>query len=72
MAAEAIKSLHPSVVMVAGEPKTAAAPRFEAVETELMADGIDQKLLARATLTDLEAKVGPTDNRRVEIRLFTK
>jgi len=78
-AAESIKALHPSIVRIADEPTVAgganprsADPRFEAVEAELIADGVDQKLLARAALTDLDAKVGPADNRRVEIRLFTK
>jgi hypothetical protein len=78
-ASEAIRSKHPKQVVVAGEPKTVstpgfdtkfADPRFESVETELIADGMDSNLLARAALTDNEAKVGATGNRRVEIRLY--
>ena len=76
-AAAAILRSHPAHVVIAGE-KTAsrgfdprlAEPRFAAVEQALIADGVSPKVLARAPLTDAEAKVGPTGKRRVEIRLF--
>ncbi len=78
-AAAAIKSKNPSHVIVAGEPKTVVAPgfnpklaepRFVAVEQALIAEGVSERVLARASLTDGEAKIGMTGNRRVEIRLF--
>ena len=78
-AALAIQQKHPARVIVAGEPKTVVAPgfnprladpRFEAVERALLAQGVDPKLLSRAALTDDQAKVGVTGNRRVEINLY--
>jgi len=78
-AALAIKAKHPKQIVVAGEPMTVAAhgfdpklaePRFEVVERALIAEGIDSNMLSRAALTDVEARVGPTGNRRVEIRLY--
>lgn len=79
LAAAAIRDTHPALVVVAGEPNTVTAPgydprlaepRFMAVEQALAAAGVDSNTMARAELTDLEAKVGATGDRRVEIRLL--
>ncbi len=78
LAAAAIRDTHPALVVIAGEPNTVIAPgydpklaepRFIAVEQALVAAGVDPNTMARAELTDLEAKVGATGDRRVEIRI---
>jgi outer membrane protein OmpA-like peptidoglycan-associated protein len=75
----AIVNTHPARVTIAGEPNTVTAPgydpklaepRFIAIEQALIAAGVDSKIMERGALTDLEAKVGATGDRRVEIRLF--
>jgi outer membrane protein OmpA-like peptidoglycan-associated protein len=79
LAAAAARDTHPALVVIAGEPNTVTAPgydpklaepRFIAVEQALVAAGVDPNTLARAELTDLEAKVGATGDRRVEIRMI--
>ncbi len=79
LAAEKIKATHPAHVAIAVYPKIIAEDgsnprladsRFDVVEGALVADGVDQRILARAMLTDLEVKAGPAGNRRIEIRLL--
>jgi hypothetical protein len=79
-AAKAITAMRPVHVAIAGQPSEAAPksgfnpslsdPRFDAITTALIAEGINPQLLVRTSLTDAEAKVGPSGKRRVEIRLL--
>jgi outer membrane protein OmpA-like peptidoglycan-associated protein len=79
-AAASVRDTKPAVVELAGYAETSAMPgarhladpRFNAVTDALIADGVDPRLLARVPLTDSEASLPATADRRVEIRLLEK
>ena len=80
-AAAAAKAIPAAKIEIAGylDSATAAptsrrfsAPRFNAVEQALIADGIDPKLFVRAQLADTESALPGTADRRIEIWLIGK
>jgi hypothetical protein len=75
-AAAAIRTKKPSMVAVstgvAGSNLQLAAPRFEAIQKALVADGVPTDIIARATLPDPRENVTPVANQRAEIFLFLK
>ncbi len=73
-AAVAIREGHPRLVIVSagtspGDNLNFAEARFKSVQAVLVADGVSPALIARATLTEAPAELGPTAERRVEIKL---
>jgi len=77
-AAAKVKKTRPSTVAVAGYTYNDATPeenlrlatqRVKSVENELIADGVDPKLLLSLPLGAPDDSVGMTGDRRIEIRL---
>jgi len=75
-AATIIGRTHPDQVIIAagvspGGNMEMSQPRFEAVRQALVADGVDQDVIARAAIADPKLDTMPA-KQRVEIRLVKK
>jgi len=76
-AADTIRMRRPDTVVIAAGEDSAdnmklAPARFAAVRAALVADGVDDDLIARAPLAEIALNAGPTGDARVEIRLVRK
>lgn len=74
-AAISIKEGHPGKVIISagsapGDNLRFAEARFNAVQAQLVAKGVDPAILARATLVESPVELGPMADRRVEIKLI--
>jgi outer membrane protein OmpA-like peptidoglycan-associated protein len=74
-AAISIKEGHPGRVMVSagsapGDNLQFAEARFKTVQGQLVAKGVDPAILIRATIVESPVELGPTADRRVEIKLM--
>src|SRR6185312_519380 len=73
-AATIINRTHPETVVIAAGVTAGgemSQPRFEAVRQALVADGVDQDVIARAAIADPKLDTTPA-RQRVEIRLMKK
>jgi outer membrane protein OmpA-like peptidoglycan-associated protein len=73
-AAISIKEGHPGRVIISagsapGDNLRFAEARFKTVQGQLVAKGVDPAILVRATLVESPVELGPTADRRVEIKL---
>ena len=76
-AASAIKRSSPRLVVVstgvlAGDNLKLAEPRFTAIQTALVADGVASDIIARASLSDPRINVGALGDQRAEILVVQK
>lgn len=74
-AAISIKEDHPGTVVISagaapGDNLKFAEARFKAVQATLVAKGVNSAIIARATLVESPVELGPTADRRVEIKLL--
>lgn len=74
-AAISIGEDHPGTVVISagaapGDNLKFAEARFKTVQAVLVAKGVNSAIIARATLTELPVELGPTADRRVEIKLL--
>jgi outer membrane protein OmpA-like peptidoglycan-associated protein len=74
-AAISIKEGRPAKVIISagaapGDNLRFAEARFKTVQTQLVARGVDPAILVRATLVEAPVELGPTADRRVEIKLM--
>jgi len=73
-AATIVAKTHPETVVIAAGVTAGgelSQPRFEAVRQALVADGVDQDIIARAAIADPKLDTMPA-KQRVEIRLVKK
>jgi outer membrane protein OmpA-like peptidoglycan-associated protein len=75
-AAAAIRRQHPATVAIAagvapGGNMEMSQPRFAAVRKQLVAEGVDEDIIARSAIADPKLDTGPA-RQRVEIRLLAK
>lgn len=74
-AALSIAHGHPKAVIISagaapGDNLAFAEARFKTVQATLVAKGVNPAIIARATLVELPAELGPMADRRVEIKLL--